>query len=90
MRAIVRAGNAKVGEQQGGGFGLHRGAAIGMQGELAGRHVVLGDGVIEQRLEQRRALGIGDAPADHAAAEDVENDLAQPSAATKGSTAFHR
>ena len=45
MRAVVRAGDAEVGEQQGSGFGLHRAAAIGMQGELAGWHVVLGDRV---------------------------------------------
>ena len=46
-----------------------------MQGELTGRHVVLGDGIVEQRLEESGALGIGYAPADHAAAEDVENDV---------------
>src|SRR5208283_4136791 len=28
--------DAKIGEQQGSGFGLHRAAAVGMQGELAG------------------------------------------------------
>ena len=41
MRPVVRAGDAEIGEQQGGGFGLHRAAAIGVQGELTGRHVVL-------------------------------------------------
>ncbi len=46
-----------------------------MQGELTGRHVVLGDGIVEQQLEESGALGIGYAPADHAAAEDVENDV---------------
>jgi hypothetical protein len=33
----MRFGDAEIGEHQGGGFGLHRAAAIGMQGELAGR-----------------------------------------------------
>ena len=46
-----------------------------MEGQLAGRHGVLGEGVVEQRLEQGGALGIGDAPADDPAAEDVENDV---------------
>jgi len=75
VRPVVRAGNAEIGEQQRGGLGLHRSAAIGMQGELAGRDVVLGDGVVEQWLEESSALGIGNAPADYAAAEDVENDV---------------
>ena len=75
VRPVVRTGNTEIGEQQRGGLGLHRSAAIGMQGELAGRHVVLGDGVVEQRLEERSALGISDAPTDHAAAEDVEDDV---------------
>ena len=36
---------------------------------------MLHDRVVEQRLEQNSALGIGDAPADDAAAEDVEDDI---------------
>ena len=58
-----------------GRLGLHRAAAIGVQGQLAGEYAVLGDGVIEQRAEQRGGLGVGDTPADDAAAEDVENDV---------------
>ena len=71
----VRLGDAEVGQHQGGGLGLHRPAAVGVEGQLAGRHGVLGEGVIEQRLEQGGALGIGDAPADDPAAEDVEDDV---------------
>ena len=37
----MRFGDAEIGEHQGGGFGLHRAAAIGMQGELAGRDIML-------------------------------------------------
>ncbi len=37
----------------GGFLGLHRGAAIDMQGELAGCHVMLGDGIVEQRQSHR-------------------------------------
>ena len=71
----VRLGDAEIGQHQGGGLGLHRAAAVGMEGQLAGRHGVLGEGVIEQRLEQGGAFGIGDAPADDPAAEDVEDDV---------------
>jgi len=46
-----------------------------VQGELARRHLVLGDGVVEQGGEQRGAFSVGDAPADDAAAEDVEDDV---------------
>ena len=71
----MRLGDAEVGQHQGGGLGLHGAAAVGMEGQLARRHGVLGEGVIEQRLEQDGALGIGDAPADDPAAEDVEDDV---------------
>jgi hypothetical protein len=75
VRSIVRSGYAEVSEQQRGGLGLHRSTAIGMQSKLTARHVMPGDGVVEQRLEQRGALCIGDAPANHAATEDVEDDV---------------
>jgi len=35
--------DAEIGEQQGSGFGLHRAAAVGMQGELAGGDIMLDD-----------------------------------------------
>jgi hypothetical protein len=38
----MRFGNAKIGEQEGGCLGFHRGAAIGMQDELARCHWMLG------------------------------------------------
>ena len=75
VRPAVRPGDAEVGQHQGGGLGLHRPAAVGVEGQLAGRHGVLGEGVMEQRLEQGGALGIGDAPADDPAAEDAEDDV---------------
>jgi hypothetical protein len=43
-----------------------------MQGELSRRNLVLGDGVVEQSLEQASAFSIGDAPADNPTAEDVD------------------
>jgi len=75
VRAVVRPGDTEIGQQQCCRLGLHGSAAIGMQGELARRHAVLGDGVIEQWTEQRGAFGVRHAPADHAAAEDVEDDI---------------
>ena len=66
----MRFGNAKISEQECGCLGFHRGAAIGMQGELARYHWMLGNGVVEQGLEQGSTFGIG-----HAPAEDVEDDV---------------
>ncbi len=70
VRAIMRSGHAEIGQQEHGGLGFHRATPIGVQGELTGRHVVFGDRIVEQRLEQGGTLGIGHTPADHAAAED--------------------
>ena len=75
MGPAVRFGDTKVGQHQGRRLGLHGAAAVGVEGQLTGRDGVLFDGVIEQRFEQAGALGIGDAPADDPAAEDVENDV---------------
>src|ERR1039458_9771343 len=71
----MRFGDPEIGEHQGGGFGLHRGTAIGMQGELAGLDMVLCDGVIEQGLEQRGAFSVGNAPGDDPAAENIDDDV---------------
>ncbi len=68
-------GDAQVGEHHGGGLGFHRGAPVGMQGELAGGHVVPGDDVLKQLLEQAGVFGVRDTPSDDAAAEDVDDDV---------------
>ena len=69
--------NAEVGEQQGSGFGLHRAAAVGMQGELRQGATLcfFDDGVVEQGFEQRSAFSIGDAPGDDPAAENIDDDI---------------
>ena len=69
----MRTGDAKIGQQKRGRFGLHWAAAIGVKSELTSRHVVFGDGVLEQRPKQRGAFRIGDAPADHPAAENIQD-----------------
>ena|GEM_PF-2614728 len=56
-------GDAQIGEQQGGGLGLHGRSAVGMQGELACRDGMIVDGAFEQGFEKGGALGVGDAPA---------------------------
>src|ERR1019366_9343731 len=71
----MRFGDAEIGEQQGSGFGLHRAAAVGMQGELAGDDIMLDDGVVEQGFEQHGAFSIGDAPGDDPAAENIDDDI---------------
>jgi hypothetical protein len=71
----MRFGNARIGEQERGCLGFHRGAAIGMQGELTRYHRMLGDDVVEQSLEQSSTFGMDHPPTDHAPAEDVEDDV---------------
>jgi len=71
----MRFGDAEIGEQQGSGFGLHRAAAVGMQGELAGANIMLDDGVVEQGFEQRGAFSGGDLPGDNPPAENIDDDI---------------
>ena len=71
----MRFGDAEIGEHQGGGFGLHRAAAIRMQGKLAGDDIMLDDGVVEQGFEQRGALSISDLPGHDPAAENINDDI---------------
>ena len=71
----MRFGDAEIGEQQGSGFGLHRAAAVGMQGELAGGDIMLDDGVVEHGFGQRGAFSVGDAPGDDPAAENINEDI---------------
>jgi hypothetical protein len=75
VRAVMRTGDAEIGQQEGGGLGFHRTAAVGVQRQLAGHDVVFRDRIVEQRLKQRGGLRVRDTPADDAAAEDVEDDI---------------
>jgi hypothetical protein len=72
MGARVGLGDAEIGEEQRHRLGGHRGAAIGVDGELSG-----GDGLslarsADQLLGERGGLDGGDHPADDVAAEDIE------------------
>ena len=73
VRTVMRTGHTQIGEQKSRGFRFHWTTAIGMEHELAGRHIVFRDRIVEQRPEQRGAFSIRHEPADHAAAEDVED-----------------
>ena len=46
-----------------------------MEGQLPGRNRLLGDGLGDQAFSQVGLLAVGDHPADHVAAVDVEDDV---------------
>jgi len=56
--AAVRLGHTEVAEQQGDRLGGHRGAQVGMHGELASLDLLGGDGVGQQLLDQRGGLPV--------------------------------
>lgn len=75
MRPAVRFDHAEIGEHKGGGLGLHRATAIRMQRQLVGRHGMFCHGVLEECFELNGTFRMLDAPADDAAADDVEDDV---------------
>ena len=70
--------HAEIGQHQGRRLCLHWYTTIGVQRQLVGRHGMPGHGVGKQGFEQGCTFGVLDTPADHAAAEDVENDVKIP------------
>src|SRR5579863_1847848 len=75
IRSAVALGDAQVGHQKGDRFGPHDPAAVGMNGELAGRNLVLADSFLNELLGQFGALLVGDHPASNVAAKDVNDDV---------------
>ena len=73
MRPAMGLADIQIDQQGGDRLGTHAGTAIGMQGQAAGRDVLLGDGVGDQLLGQFGGLPMGDHPAHHVTAEDVED-----------------
>jgi hypothetical protein len=67
----VRFDNTKIGEQQRHRLRGHRGAAIGMNGELSRYDALARTGVADQLVGQRRTLAVCHHPAHHVAAEVV-------------------
>src|SRR5450759_1441057 len=72
-RAVPTGNDPEVGEQQGDRLGRHRAAPVGVQGQLVAADVLLGAGLADQRLGQRRGLPGGDHPADDVAGVDVQD-----------------
>ena len=69
----VGLGDAEVGEQQRDRLGGHRGAAVGVDGQLPAADALLRAGLGDQLLGQVGGLAGGDHPADDVAAVDVED-----------------
>ena len=68
-------GDMQIGKELGGGFGLHGGTPIGMNGELVRGNVMVRTGDGDKVLGLFSRLLVGNHPADHKAAEDVEDDV---------------
>ena len=68
-------GDAEIGQEQSDGLGLHGGAAVGVEGELAGRDPVGAGGMADEPVGQLGGLPVGDHPSDDTAAEDVEDHI---------------
>jgi hypothetical protein len=75
VRATMRLGDTEIGEQQRHRLGGHRGAAIGVDGQLIGSDALLGAGLADQHLGQYRGFAAGDHPTDHVARKDVQDDI---------------
>ncbi len=70
----VGAGDAEIDEELCDRFGGHRGALIGVQGQLAGFDVLAGDGGVDELLGELTSLCGGDDPRDDVAGVDVDDD----------------
>lgn len=75
MKAAVGFGDAQVSQQVGHQLGLHTGAAIGMQYQLASSNMLFFTTLTNELGSQCTGLAISDHPADHIAAENVQNHL---------------
>ena len=73
IRAAVGFGDAEVSQQVGYQLGLHTGATIGMQNQLASSNMLFFTALTNELGSQCTGLAISDHPADHVAAEDVQN-----------------
>src|SRR5208282_6544648 len=73
MRAAVCFGDTQISQQEGYRLGTHRGAAIGMQRELAGPDVLFRAALLDQPLGQLCTLAMRNHPAGDVAAEDIED-----------------
>ena len=68
-------GHAQVSQKLGHGLGAHRTAPVGVDDELVRRDVLLDARLRDQLSGQSGQLALGDHPADHVTAEDVQDDI---------------
>lgn len=73
----VGLGDAQVGEEQGDRLGLHAGAAVGVQSELAGADVLFVAGLGDKLLGQSGGFAGSNHPADQVAAGDIDDLIAR-------------
>ena len=66
-------GHSQVGQEESNRLGAHRGAAIGMQGELTGEDALCGATVLDESLGQFGTFAHGNHPAGDVATEHIEN-----------------
>jgi hypothetical protein len=84
----VGLGDAEVGEQQRHRLGGHRGAAIGVDGQLIGSDALLGAGLADQHLGQSCGFAGSDHPTDHVPRKDVQDDIGSSTSASRGRAAW--
>ena len=75
VRSGMGFGDSQVGQEKGHGFGAHRGAAIGMDGELSGSNVLFEGRVLDEASCQDGAFAGSQHPSDDTSAEDIEDDV---------------
>ena len=73
MRPAVALADPKIGQQQGRGLGFHGRATVGMKDQLSGADSLLRACLLNELLGQCCGLPGGHHPADHVAAEDVQD-----------------
>ena len=71
----VGLGDAELGEQEGHRLRPHRAPAVGVDRELPRYDALLCDGLLDELLGHVGRLAVLDHPADHVAAEDVQDDI---------------
>ena len=69
VRAAVGLGDAEIRQQKGHRLGCHRGAAIGVNGQLSRLDVLLAARILDKFAGHFRAFAVSDHPADDVAAE---------------------
>jgi hypothetical protein len=78
IRSAVAFGDTQVGHQKGDRLGLHDPAAVGVNGELAGRNPMLANGFFDELLGQFGGFPVRDHPAGNVTAYPLESERGRP------------